>query len=152
MDSFPSSAGRSPWGSSRTRCSPGLTRLGLILPASEALWGLTVPPVSARSNSDNVRVDSTRNTVLHLCIQLGKSIQLIDAGFLNISHSCLLNNVPHQKPLNGLVLRATFAAVGAANELNMTAAMLVSSTIPALERHGLKSRDQELLLRRRLLT
>jgi len=45
-------------------------------PASEALWRLTVPPISAGANSDNFRVNGTRYTVLHLHIQLGECVTL----------------------------------------------------------------------------
>lgn len=33
-----------------------------------------------------------------------KYITIIDASFLNIPNSSLLNNVPHKEPLDGLVL------------------------------------------------
>lgn len=46
-----------------------------IYPApNESLWWLTFPPVSAGSDSHNVRVNGTGNTVLHLSVQLGKSV------------------------------------------------------------------------------
>lgn len=41
---------------------------------NETLWWLTLPPISARSNPHNMRVDSTWNTVLHLHVQLRKSV------------------------------------------------------------------------------
>lgn len=40
----------------------------------ESLRRLTLPPVSAGSYPNNMRVDSTRNTVLHLHIQFGKRV------------------------------------------------------------------------------
>lgn len=83
-----------------------------------------------------MRVDSTRNTVLHLGIKLRKSVLIIDTGFLNIPNSCLFHNVPDKEPLDGLVLRAAFAAVGTADKFHVSASMLVASTIPALESHG----------------
>lgn len=44
-------------------------------PASEEpLRWLTVPPISTRSYPDNVGVNCTRNTVLHLCVQLWESV------------------------------------------------------------------------------
>ncbi len=81
-------------------------------------------------------VNCTRHTVLHLRIQLGKSISVIDAGLLNIPHCSLLHDVPHQKPLDCLVLRAAFPAVGAADELDMSTAVLVATAVSALESHG----------------
>ena len=82
-----------------------------------------------------MRVDGTRYTVLHLCVQLGKSVPIIDTSFLDIPNSSLLNDVPHQKPLNRLVLGAALAAVGAANELHVTTPVLVPSSISSLEGH-----------------
>lgn len=46
-----------------------------------------------------------------------------DTSLLNVSNSCLLDGIPHKKPLDGLVLGATFAAVGAAKELDMPAVL-----------------------------
>lgn len=97
-------------------------------------------------------------------------LTLIDTSFLDISNRSLLNNVPHQEPLDGLVLfhhqheiktnqshiykmhirtdtqtcmyvcmyvyaylRAALAAVRAADELDVSTAVLVATTIPALE-------------------
>ena len=120
--------------------SGSLTRLagpwGIIPASDESLWRLAVPPVGAGSHPHNVRVNCTGNTVLHLGIQLRQSVLLIDAGFLNISHRGLLDNVPHQESLDGLVLRAALAAVGAADELDVSTAVLVATSISALESHG----------------
>ena len=89
--------------------------------------------VGAGTNSNNVRVYRTGDTVLRLSIQLRQcvpyhSIQsqiqsqifqrfklyliaikdtIVYASFLNISNSSLLHNVPHDKPLDGLVLYTT---------------------------------------------
>ena len=115
----------------------GLTRPRCIIPApDESLWRLTFPPVSAGSNPHNMRVDSTRNTVLHLHIEFRKSILFIDTSFLHISDCSLFNNVPHQKPLDGLVLGTAFATVGAPDEFDVAAAVFVATSIPALECHG----------------
>lgn len=53
------------------KSNTGKSKLQRTYPASETLWGLTDPPVGAGANSHNVRVDGTRDTVLHLGIQLG---------------------------------------------------------------------------------
>jgi len=113
-----------------------LARLCHVIPASKALRWLTVPPVGAGPNPHHMGVDGTRHTVLHLSIQLGKSVPLIDTGLLHIPHSSLLNNVPHEEPLDGLVLRAAFAAVGAADEFDVSTSVLVPTAIPTLESHG----------------
>jgi len=81
-------------------------------------------------------VDGTRDTVLHLSIQLWKSVPFIDTGLLHIPYSSLLNNVPHEEPLDGLILRATFPTVGAADEFDVSTPVLVPTAIPTLESHG----------------
>jgi len=119
--------------SSRTRC---LTWPWHIIPAPEALWRLTVPPVSAGANPDNFGVDSTRHTVLHLEIQLRQRVTIKSTSFLNIPNCSLLNNVPHEKPFDGLVLRTAFATVWAADKLGVATPVLVATSIPTLECQG----------------
>jgi hypothetical protein len=82
-----------------------LCRLGCILLASgKTRWWGTNSTVGAGSDSHNVRMDSTRDTVLRLSVKLWESVTFVDASFLNISNSSLLNNVPYDKSLNRLVL------------------------------------------------
>lgn len=92
-------------------------------------------------------MDCTRNTILHFCIQFWKCIPIINTSFLNIPHSSLLNNIPHKKPLNGLILGAAFAAIGTANEVNVPATVLVATAIPALESHFSATLAVNLILR-----
>lgn len=82
-----------------------------------------------------MRVNRTRNAVLHLRVQLRQSVLIVDTGFLDVSNSGLLNNVPHKESLDCLVLGAAFAAVGAADEFDMATAVLVASAVSALESH-----------------
>uniref|UniRef100_A0A2P2L6S7 Uncharacterized protein n=1 Tax=Rhizophora mucronata TaxID=61149 RepID=A0A2P2L6S7_RHIMU len=125
--------------STRTRCLTRLTslpRLSQVIPAPEkTLWRLPVPTVSARANPHYTGVDGTRHTVLHLHVQLRKNIPVINASLLNIPNGSLLDDVPHKKSLDRLVLGAGLAAVGAAYELDVAAAVLVASAIPSLESH-----------------
>lgn len=59
-----------------------------VYPASDVShWWLTVPPVGARSHPHNVRVDSTRHTVLHLSIELWQSVFYISQN----THSHIQN-------------------------------------------------------------
>ena len=67
-------------------------------PSPEMLRRLKVPLVLTRANTHNVDIDGTRNTVVHLGIQLGKNISIMH------SHSSLLHDVPHQETLDSLVL------------------------------------------------
>ena len=81
-------------------------------------------------------MDGTRHTVVHLGVQLGKHISIMHTSLLHISHSSLLHDVPHQETLDSLVLGAALGAVGAADVLDVAAAMLVAPAVPPLERHG----------------
>jgi hypothetical protein len=85
-------------------------------------------------------MDSTRDTVLRLSVKLWESVTFVDASFLNISNSSLLNNVPYDKSLNRLVLGATLSTVGTPDWFHMTTVMLVPATIPALESHHVLKR------------
>jgi len=73
---------------------------------------------------------------MNLCVQFGKNISIMHTSLLHISHSSLLDNVPHQEPLDSLILRTAFCAVGAADVLDVAAPVLVATAIPPLERHG----------------
>jgi uncharacterized integral membrane protein len=91
-------------------------------------------------------MDSTRDTVLRLSVKLWESVTFVDASFLNISNSSLLNNVPYDKSLNRLVLGATLSTVGTPDWFHMTTVMLVPATIPALESHVYAESFKSLLL------
>ena len=113
-----------------------MSRLGRILLASDETWrGSTNPAVSAGTDTNNVRVNGTRDTVLCLRIQLWQRVPIVDAGFLNISNGSLLHDVPHYEPLDGLVFGAAFAAVGASDWLDVATVVLVPPSVPALESH-----------------
>lgn len=73
---------------------------------------------------------------MHLGIELGQNVPVIDAGLLEISDGSLLHDVPHLKPLDCLVLRAALGAVGASDVLDVPAAVLVAAAVAALEGHG----------------
>ena len=119
---------------SRARGLTRLSRLGSILLASSKTrrWG-TNPTVGAGSDSHNVWVDSAWNTILHLGVQLWESVTIVNTGFLNISDSCLFNNVPDKESLNCLILGAAFPAVGTPNGVHMTTVVLVPATVSTLE-------------------
>jgi len=93
-----------------------------------------------------MRVDSTRNAICDFDVELGNNIFCIlqtehesglkeepltrvDASLADILHGSTLNHVPHSKTLDGLVLSYASRAVGAANEFNVAASLLVATAI-----------------------
>merc|ERR1719457_246596 len=69
-----------------------------------------------RPVSDNLRVDSTRHTVVQLCVQLGKGVAGIHGSLRNVSNCSSLNDVSD-------------------DELDMATAVLVASSVTTLEGH-----------------
>jgi len=106
-----------------------------ILPAPEAFRRLAVPALLTGSDADDVSVDRARDAVVHLGVQLGKDVSVMDARLLDVPDGRLLHDVPHLEPLDGLVLGAALGAVGAADVLDMAAAVLVAAAVAALEGH-----------------
>ena len=53
----------------------------------------------------------------------------------DVSHGSRLDDVPHDELLDRLVLGAATAAVGAADEADVSASLLVSSVVPSLDSH-----------------
>jgi len=104
-----------------------------ILPAPEAFRWLAVPTLLTGTDADDVSVDRARDAVVHLGVELGKDVSVMDARLLNVPDGRLLHDVPHLKPLDRLVLGAALGAVGAADVLDMAAAVLVAAAVAALE-------------------
>lgn len=122
--------------SSRIR---GLTRLWHIIPASKALWWVTLPPISARTNPHNMGMNFTRHTVLHFCIQLGKNISVVDVGLLNVPHRSLFHDIPHQKKLwIALSFRRHFLQFK--QRMNMTCPQPCSLQLPFLRLNVIAAR------------
>ena len=80
-------------------------------------------------------MDGAAHTVGQLGVQLGQLVLGVDAGIGDISHGSSLHNVPDDELLDGLVLGAGLGAVGAADELDVAAAVLVAASIPPLRGH-----------------
>ena len=81
-------------------------------------------------------VNSTRDTILHLGIELRKCIPIIDTRFLDISHCSLFNNVPHKEALDCLVLRYASPTIGAPDRVSVAPSMLITPTIAAFDCHS----------------
>ena len=89
----------------------------------------TVATVDSRANTDNTGVNSTRDTVVKLNIQLGNSIFLIDGSFLKITNSSSFYHVTDSETLDGLVLGNATVAVDTTNKFGVATSVLVTSVI-----------------------
>jgi hypothetical protein len=96
---------------------------------SESRRRETATTVDSRTNTDDTRVNSTRDTVVELDVQLGDSIFLIDGGFLEITDSSSFNHVTDGESLDGLILGNTTETVETTNILVVATAVLVTSVI-----------------------
>ena len=80
-------------------------------------------------------MDCTTHTIVQLSIQLGQLITAVHTGIRDVSHGGSLHDIPDYELLDGLVLGASLGAVGAADELDVSTSMLVTSVVPALGGH-----------------
>merc|ERR1719457_277937 len=96
---------------------------------SPVLPGLTRPV------PHNLGVDGAADAVGELGVQLGQLVAGVHAGVGDVPHGGGLHDVPDHKLLDGLVLRAGLGTVGAADELDMAAAVLVTSSVPPFRCH-----------------
>ena len=87
------------------------------------------------SDSDNTGVDTARDTVDLLDEELWKSVLVVCRGFTNISLRRSIDNVADSETLDSLILGDTATAVSTAYGLDMTATVLGSSVISALNGH-----------------
>jgi hypothetical protein len=74
-------------------------------------------------------VDSARDTVVELDVQLGDGIFLVDRGFLKITDSSSFYHVTNGETLDGLILGDTTVTVDTTNNLVMATTVLVTSVI-----------------------
>ena len=80
-------------------------------------------------------MDGARDAVVKLGIQLGQLVAGVHTGVGDVPHSGGLHNVPDDELLDGLVLGTGLGAVGAADELHMASAVLVTSSVPPFRGH-----------------
>merc|ERR1719444_70929 len=99
-------------------------------------WGRSpVLPGLTRPVPHNLGVDGAADAVGELGVQLGQLVAGVHAGVGDVPHGGGLHDVPDHKLLDGLVLGAGLGAVGATDELDMTAAVLVTSSVPPFRCH-----------------
>ena len=80
-------------------------------------------------------VDGAADAVGELGVQLGQLVAGVHASVGDVPHGGGLHDVPDDELLDGLVLGARLGAVGAPNELDVPAAVLVAASIPPLGGH-----------------
>jgi len=80
-------------------------------------------------------VHGTAHTVLHLHVQLGNDIHIVDTGLLQITLSCCLNHVADDNALDGLILRRASSTVGTSDGLDMSTSTSVLSSVTSLLGH-----------------
>ena len=97
----------------------------------------TVATLLTGTHTDDVEMDSAGNTVLHLGVDLGKTVSVDNRGIGHILNSSALNNVADSETLDGLVLGHTAAAVHAADIAGVAAVHLGTAVIATLESHYL---------------
>ena len=102
---------------------------------SSSSWDHTNLSCLNGSDSDNTSVDTARDTVDLLNEELWKSVLVICRGLADISLRRSIDNVSDSETLDSLVLSDTTTAVSTANGLDMTATVLGSSVISALNGH-----------------
>lgn len=99
-------------------------------------WGgSTVPTTFPRSDTNDLAVNSTGNAVLKLQVHFWYSILRINGCITDITDSSGLHHITDGKSLNRLVLGSASRAVGAADGLDMTTALLVATIGSSLLDH-----------------
>lgn len=77
-------------------------------------------------------MDGTADAVVQLHVQLGQDIGVEDAGLRDVPDGCGLHDVPDDELLDGFVLGDAAGAVGAADGLDVAAALLGPTVVPPL--------------------
>ena len=83
----------------------------------------------------NLGVDCAGHAVVEFRVQLGQLVAGVDAGLGDVPHGGGLDDVADHELLDGLVLGTRLGAVGAANVLDMAAAVLVTTVVSTLGSH-----------------
>ena len=105
-----------------------LTLLSIPVIPNTNRWS-SVPPSLTRSNSNDVSVDRTGDTVCQLDVQFWESILLVDTGVRQVTDSSSLDDIPDSESLDSLVLGDCSRAVGASDESNVASAVLVATAV-----------------------
>lgn len=107
----------------------------LFLVESLSHWRSSDSSVGSGSDSDNSGVDSTRNTVVQLVVQLWQSVFRVHGSFRQVSDSSSFNHVSDGDSLDGLVLWHTSGTVQTSDWLDVASTLLVSTVGSSLLWH-----------------
>ena len=80
-------------------------------------------------------VDGAADAVGQLSVEFGQLVAAVDAGVGDVPHGGSLHDVPDDELLDGLVLGAGLGAIGAPDELDVPAAVLVPTSVPPFGSH-----------------
>lgn len=109
------------------------TGSGVFLLSSSDLGGVTSVTVTSRlgADSDNSSVDSARDAVVLLEVELGQVELSITVGgvILDILSGGLVDKLLHLESLDGLVLRDDSAAVETVRDVVVSLILLASSVV-----------------------
>ncbi len=101
---------------------------------SEALGRSPVATPDSGANTNDFGVNGTGNTPLLLNVEFGEGILFVDGRLGNVPDGGLLDHVPDEEPLDGLVLGHEPGAVDTADALDASPALFVASVISSLGR------------------
>lgn len=88
------------------------------------------------AHADHATVDGAGHTVEHLHVQFGQHKGLVHTGLPQVSLRRGVHHVSHLEALDGLVLGHAAAAVGAADNGSVAAAVLGAAVVASFGWHG----------------
>jgi len=94
-----------------------------------------VSPALSGSHSHNLAVDSARDAVLQLQVHLGNCIFLEYRRIGDVTNGGGFHHVTDGESLDGLIFGCASRAVGAADGLDVAAALLVTAVVLSLLNH-----------------
>jgi len=80
-------------------------------------------------------VDGSLDAVEHLDVKLGECIVLVGGSLTDITEGGSINNVPHDKALDSLVLGDSLSGGNTPDALDVAPSLLVPSVCAALDSH-----------------
>merc|ERR1712137_542696 len=91
--------------------------------------------VGGTSVTDDPQVDSGRDRIVLLVVDLGQGIVVVDRGLAQVTHGSAVDHISNDVLSNGLVFWPASGRGLASNKLDVSSALLVSSSISSLLGH-----------------
>merc|ERR1712178_473680 len=91
--------------------------------------------VGSTSVTDDPQMDSGRDGVVLLVVDLRQGIVVVDRGLAQVTHGSAVDHISNDVLSNGLVLWHASGRGLASNKLDVSSALLVSSSISSLFGH-----------------